>query len=98
MAAPNLLHGSPGIDVRGLPEGEYPLVLQGDSLVADGDLGRVLAPYRFEGMLVWARGKRRLRGSLEGRLRSTCDRCLVPFEREVVAEIDLWLVLGQEDA
>ena len=65
--------------------------------MVDGELDRLLVDYRFEGTLVWARGKRRLRVALEGRLRSTCDRCLVPFARDVRAEIDVWLVLGQEE-
>ncbi|MFN8180166.1 MAG: DUF177 domain-containing protein [bacterium] len=95
MPAPNLLRGSTGIDLHGVPEGQYPLSIQGDSLVVDGELQ--LLAYRFEGALDWIRGERRLRGSLEGRLRSTCDRCLVPFERELRTEVNVWLVLGQEE-
>jgi len=69
--------------------------MRGESLDVDG--GKHLLGWRFEGSLEWARGRRRVRGSLECRLRSPCDRCLVPFDRDVRAEVDQWIVLGQEE-
>lgn len=96
MAAPNVPPGSTGIDLRGVPEGTYPLVLQGESLRVDGELDRLLVDFRFEGTLEWTRDARRVRGALAGRFRSTCDRCLVSFDRNVQVDVDVVLALGQE--
>ena len=95
MAAPYFPPGSTGIDLHGVPDGTYPLVLQGESLEVDGEL-QLLLDYRFDGSLDWTRGQRRLRGTLGGRFRSTCDRCLVAFDRDVRIDVDVLLALGQE--
>jgi uncharacterized protein len=96
MAAPNLARGSTGIDLRGVPDGCYPLTLSGSGLVVDAELSRVLDEFRFEGSVSWTPGDRRIRGVLEGRYRSTCDRCLVPFERGVRVDLDVPVILAEE--
>ncbi len=94
MPVPNLVRGSTGIELRGIPDGTYPVVLHGDVLVVDAELDRVLERFRFEGSLEWTPESRRIHGVLAGRFRSACDRCLVRFERAIRAEVDLPLQPG----
>lgn len=96
MAAPNVHPGSTGIDLRGVPDGTYPLSLQGETLEVDAELRQLLVDFRFEGTLDWTQGARRVRGALGGRFRSMCDRCLVAFDREVRLDVDVTLAVGQE--
>lgn len=96
MPTPNLSRGSTGIDLRGVPDGRHPLVLKGGGLVVDAELDRVLGDFRFEGSVEWAPGSRGIRGVLEGRFRSTCDRCLVPFDRNVRIDVDVPILLAGE--
>jgi uncharacterized protein len=97
MRVPNLVRGSTGIDLRGIPDGTFPLDLQGDVLVVDAELDRVLERFRFVGSLEWTPERRRIHGVLAGRFRSACDRCLACFERDVRAEVDLPLQSGSPE-
>lgn len=62
----------------------------------DPELDRVLEDFRFEGSVEWQPGNRWVRGSLAGRFRSACDRCLVRFDREVRVDVEVPLRVGPE--
>ena len=95
---PNVTAGSVEIDLRRIQEGTHPLVLDGNggSLTVDAETGRVLSGFRFEGEISSERKDHRVRGSLTGTLETACDRCLTRIDREVRAELDVRVVVGDE--
>ncbi|GJM45037.1 MAG: hypothetical protein DHS20C21_18790 [Gemmatimonadota bacterium] len=93
---PSLVPGSTVIDLNGLTEGTHPLVVEGGApLHVDTDVS--LGDFRFDGALSYAFDDCRVRGSLSGNVVSACDRCLVPFDRDVSIELEAKVFLDPAD-